>query len=63
MPTHEENVQKVIDMRARILDPDKDNPTEEELYEAIEALHKTRGAAASKKKVETKTIDLNDLFK
>jgi len=64
MATYEENMQKVIDLRAQVLDVDREDPPFEEVYEAIEALHATRGVAAAKKKAAAVVpIDLNELFK
>lgn len=63
MPTYEEHMQKVLDLRAWVLDPERDNPSAEEVYEAVQALHATRGVAAAKKKSTTVIpVDLNALF-
>ena len=62
MPTYEENMASVLDMRARVLDVNQDDPKPEEIWAAVDALHATRGTAA-KKKAEAKPImDLGALF-
>lgn len=62
MPTYEENMATVLDMRARVLDVNQDDPKPDEIWAAVDALHSTRGTAA-KKKVATKVvIDLGALF-
>ena len=64
MATFEENMQVVLDLRAQVLDPDKEDPTAEEVYAAVQALHATRGAAQKKKAAAVPVIaDLNSLFK
>lgn len=48
MPSYEENMQVVLDLRAKVLDPEQTDPSAEEVWEAVNALHQTRGVAASK---------------
>jgi len=62
MATYEENQQRVLDLRQQVIDPEREDPTEAEMYAAVQALHQTRGVAQAKKKVVTKTIDLDTLF-
>lgn len=62
MPSYEENMQVVLDMRTRVLDPDQDNPAPEEIWKAVDALHATRGTAAKKKAEAKPMIDLGALF-
>jgi hypothetical protein len=62
MPTHEENMQTVLDMRARVLDPDQADPSPDEIWAAIDALHATRGVGAAKKKEVKPVVDLASLF-
>lgn len=62
MPTYEENAQTVLDLRARVLDPEQENPSPEEVWAAVHALHATRGIAATKKVATNKTIDIFALF-
>lgn len=60
--TYEENMQIVLDLRAQVLDPEQDNPTPEEVWAAVNALHSTRGVGAAKKKANAPVIDLATLF-
>lgn len=63
MPTYEENMQVVLDLRQQVLDPEKSDPTPEEVYAAVQALHATRGAVQKKKAAEKPVIkDLKSLF-
>jgi hypothetical protein len=65
MPSYEENMQNVLDLRARVLDPEQVDPTAEEVWEGVNALHLTRGVAAKKsgKSSAVKPIvDLASLF-
>ena len=65
MPTYEDNMQTNLDLRQRVLDPDQVDPTAEEVWEAVNALHLTRGVAAKKsgKSSAVKPIvDLAGLF-
>lgn len=63
MPTYEENMQTVLDMRAIVLDPDQSDPEPADIYKAVQALHSTRGAVAAKKTVSKPIVNLADLFK
>ena len=64
MPSYEENMQKVLDLRAQVLDTERADPEPEEVWAAVEALHATRGVAAKKKAAAVPVIgDLKDLFK
>lgn len=60
--TYEENMQVVLDLREQVLDPERNNPTPEEVWEAVNALHSTRGVGAAKKKAAAPIIDLATLF-
>lgn len=60
--TYEENMQTVLDLRKQVLDPDQDDPTPEEVYAAVQALHATRGVAATKKAAVKPVVDLASLF-
>lgn len=62
MPTYEENMQVVLDLRAQVLDPEQGNPSPEEVWLAIDALHSTRGVAATKKAAAKPIVDLGSLF-
>lgn len=64
MPSYEEHMQKVVDLRAQVRDPEQDDPSPEEIYEAVQALHQTRGVAATKKaeKAVKPIVDLAALF-
>jgi hypothetical protein len=63
MPSYEENMQVVLDLRAQVLDPNKPDPSPEEVYAAVQALHATRGAAQKKKSANKVVIkDLKSLF-
>lgn len=62
MPTYEENMQIVLDLRARVLDPNQADPTPEEVWQAVDALHSTRGVAATKKAATRPVVDLATLF-
>jgi hypothetical protein len=61
--SYEENMQKVLDLRSKVLDVNQPNPTAEEVFEAVQALHQTRGVAAAKKKEAKPIIDLASIFK
>lgn len=63
MPTYEENMQTVLDMRAIVLDPNQSDPEPADIYKAVQALHSTRGAVAAKKTVSKPIVNLADLFK
>ncbi len=64
MPSYEENMQKVLDLRAQVLDTEKPDPEPKEVWAAVQALHETRGVAAAKKKNNVQVIgNLKDLFK
>ena len=63
MPSYEENMQTVLDLRQKVLDPEVDNPTPEEVWEAVNALHATRGVVAKKKAEVKPVVDLASLFK
>lgn len=60
--TYEENMQTVLDLRAQVLDPDQPDPSPEAVWEAVNALHSTRGVAARKKAAAKPVIDLATLF-
>jgi len=60
--TYEENMQVVLDLREQVLDPERDNPSPEEVWEAVNALHSTRGVGAAKKAAAKPVIDLATLF-
>jgi hypothetical protein len=62
MSTYEEKAQIVLDLRAQVLDPNQPNPSPEEVWEAVNGLHATRGTVASKKAATTPIIDLASLF-
>lgn len=63
MPSYEENMQKVLDLRSQVLDTERPDPAPEEVYEAVQALHATRGVAAKKKAAAVPVItDLKALF-
>jgi len=64
MPSYEEHMTVVLDLRAQVLDKTKDNPAPEEVYAAVQALHATRGTAQKAKAARTvKPIeDLKSLF-
>lgn len=65
MPTYEDNMQTILDLRAKVLDPDQADPTAEEVWEAVNALHLTRGVAAKKSGKSSAVkpiIDLATLF-
>jgi len=62
MSTYEENMVTVLDLRARVLDPNQPNPPPEEVWHAIDALHSTRGVAAAKKAAVKPIVDLASLF-
>lgn len=61
--TYEENMQVVLDLRQQVLDPNQDDPTPDEVWEAVNALHATRGVAA-KKKAASKVVftSMADMF-
>jgi len=64
MPSYEENMQKVIDLRAQVLDTERVDPEPEEVWNAVQALHATRGIAAKNKAAKVPVIEnLADLFK
>jgi len=64
MPSYEEHIQKVLDLRAQVLDTERPDPEPKEVWEAVQALHETRGIAQAKKASKTVVItDLNALFK
>ncbi len=63
MPSYEENMQTVLDMRAIVLDPNQPDPEPADIYKAVQALHSTRGAVAAKKTVSKPIVNLADLFK
>ena len=54
--------QRILDLSKRILDPEAEDPTPEEIYEATKILHSIRGEAQANKVSKTKTIDLAALF-
>jgi hypothetical protein len=60
--TQEEKIQKILDLRQRVIDPDQEDPSPEEIYEAVQMLHATRGTAAQVKKATTPTVDLMSFF-
>ena len=60
--SYEENMQTVLDLRAQVLDPERDDPTPEEVWKAVDALHSTRGVAAAKKAEVKPIIELASLF-
>lgn len=63
MPSYEENLQRIIDLRAQVYDTERPDPEPEEVYEAVQALHATRGVAAKKKAAAVPVItDLKSLF-
>jgi hypothetical protein len=62
MPTYEENAATVLDLRQRVLDPNQPNPEPEEVWKAVNALHATRGSAATKRAEAKPVIDLASLF-
>lgn len=63
MPSYEEHMQKVIDLRAQVLDTERPDPEPAEVYDAVQALHATRGVAAKKKAAAVPVItDLKALF-
>jgi hypothetical protein len=65
MPTFEQNMQACEDLRQRVLDPTMSDPEPEEVWEAVNALHSTRGVKATAKAAgkAKPIIDLADLFK
>jgi len=64
MPSYEENMQKVLDLRSQVLDTERPDPEPAEVWEAVQALHATRGVAAKKKAAAIPVIEnLADLFK
>lgn len=63
MPSYEENIQVLLDLRARVLDTTQDDPAPDEVWKAVEALHETRGVAVAKKQAAAPIIDLADIFK
>ncbi len=64
MPSYEENMQTVLDLRSQVLDPERPDPEPEEVWAAVQALHATRGIAAKKKAAAVPVIEnLADLFK
>lgn len=62
MPSYEENMQVVIDLRARVLDVNQADPAYEEVFEAVQALHATRGLAAKKQAAAKPIVDLASIF-
>ena len=58
-------MQKVLDLRAQVLDTEKPDPEPKEVWAAVQALHETRGVAAAKKKSSSTQVigNLKDLFK
>lgn len=63
MPSYEENMQVVLDLRAMVLDPEQSDPDPETVYDAVHALHSTRGVKAAAKKAAKPIVNLADLFK
>ena len=64
MPSYEENMQKVLDLRAQVLNTEIPDPEPKEIWLAVQALHETRGVKAAKKKADVPVIhDLKSLFK
>lgn len=64
MPSYEENMQVVLDLRAQVLDTERPDPEPKEVWAAVQALHETRGVAAAKKQDKVQVIgNLKDLFK
>lgn len=60
--TYEENMQVVLDLRQQVLDPEQADPSPEQVWDAVNALHATRGVAAKKKAAAKPIVDLNSLF-
>lgn len=60
--TYEENMQTVLDLRTQVLDPEQPDPSPEDVWKAVNALHSTRGVAAKKKAAVKPIVDLAALF-